>query len=112
LKWDFDKKGYRLFTHADTLLARDVVFKVHEKGRQRVLRERQKNVHAYLLCHDITILENLPENDFYQEIYYNPYTTDSFIIKDTGKPIYEVGEVVLSSNKCWILRDDRKVLNE
>ncbi len=36
----------RVIAHADKVLVRDVTFKVSEAGRQRVIREQRKNVHA------------------------------------------------------------------
>lgn len=38
----------RVIEHAGRILLRDVTPKVSEAGRQRVLREKRKNVHAYL----------------------------------------------------------------
>jgi hypothetical protein len=42
---DGSAKG-RVVVHADRVLLRDCEFKVSEAGRQRVIRERKKNVHA------------------------------------------------------------------
>jgi len=36
----------RVILHTDSLFLEDCVFKVSEAGRQRVIRERRKNVHA------------------------------------------------------------------
>jgi len=36
----------RVIAHRDSLHLQDAEFKVSEKGRQRVIRERRKNVHA------------------------------------------------------------------
>lgn len=68
------------------VLMRDVVFKVSEKGRQRVLREKRKNVHAYAVGE---VLEysgsEMPIEG--EEIGYNPYKAGHFYNKETGKPI-------------------------
>jgi hypothetical protein len=42
-----DAKTRRVIGHATRVLLRDVAFKVSEAGRQRVLREGRKNVHAF-----------------------------------------------------------------
>ena len=42
---DGPTKG-RVIAHADKLLLRDITYEVSEAGRQRVLREKRKNVHA------------------------------------------------------------------
>jgi hypothetical protein len=101
LKWNPDKKGYRLFKHVKELRADAVRFKVHESGRQRVLRDRQKNVHAYILCRAFEVLNDRPTEGL-TEVYYNPYATDSFVIKDRDEAIHEAESVILFDNKCFI----------
>lgn len=83
--------------HCDVLQLRDCDYFVSEKGRQRVIREKKKSVHAYIigyLCKKGEILQ--AENEFLQDddecckysvAYYNPYVTDAFIDKDTKIPI-------------------------
>ena len=34
--------------HIESFLLNNVVFKVNESGRQRVLKEKQKNIHAFI----------------------------------------------------------------
>lgn len=53
----------------------DVVFKVSEAGRQRVLREKRKNVHAGVLG---TVL-GIPVLQPADKAFYNPYKYDSFV---------------------------------
>jgi hypothetical protein len=64
---------------------------VREKGRQKVLKEGRKNVHAFVrgTLSDIDIF-----NDHYgsmrpmpQEVTYNPYKYDSFMASHTNQPI-------------------------
>lgn len=43
------KKGWRVISHKDSLLLKDVEFKVYSRGRERVLREKRKNVHAFVI---------------------------------------------------------------
>lgn len=47
---DGPSKG-RVVAHADKVLVRDATFRVSEAGRQRVIRERRKNVHAGVVGH-------------------------------------------------------------
>ena len=44
-----DAKTRRVIGHATQILVRDASFVVSEAGRQRVLRERKKNVHAFVV---------------------------------------------------------------
>lgn len=60
--------------HTNHITLRDVVFKVSEAGRLRVLREKRKNVHAGILGYVTDNDETLTERAF-----YNPYKYDSFV---------------------------------
>lgn len=73
----------KVIAHLDNVQLSNVTFKVSAKGRQRVLKEKRKNVHAgvvgYLCTHDL-ILKN--------KVSYNPYKQDSFYLVDSVTPIY------------------------
>jgi hypothetical protein len=73
----------RVVAHSDKVLLSDGVFKVSEAGRQRVLRERKKNVHAGVVgqwvgsLDDELTIERIVYNG--TPITYNPYKYDSFV---------------------------------
>ena len=88
-------KGWRVLRHAAEIHMHFPRFKVSEAGRQRVLREKRKNVHAFIegiFTAPITVFAEDME-----QVTYNPYKTDSFVIRDTGIPVqggrYLVGKV-------------------
>ena len=69
--------------HSPRVLLRDAVGKVSEKGRQRVIREKCKNVHAGIVG---TLVHTGGEGYFPGlEVTYNPYKYQSFVYKDTGR---------------------------
>jgi len=74
-------KGWRVWTHADKISLENVTFKVSEAGRQRVLRERKKNVHAFVEG-DLVLLGESTKLQPRMWVSYNPY-------RDIGK-FYEV----------------------
>lgn len=56
-------------------VAHDVRFKVNELGRLKVVRERQKNVHAFVVAQSIS-------KDSYELgplVTYNPYLANTFM---------------------------------
>lgn len=71
---------------------------VHEAGRQRVIREKQKNVHAYVVGYYTNIVSPLKNS----ELYYNPYKVAGFIELERGKSIPEATNVYFTDNKCFI----------
>jgi len=76
-------KGWRVDFHSDgrTLFLKDVIFKVSEAGRQRVLRERQKNVHAFAVGTLIEKLPSLSSMDM-KPVSYNPYKASTFMCEN------------------------------
>lgn len=82
----------------------DVSFSISEKGRQRVLFEKQKNVHAKVVAKSYEIIDSIDEKDLV-EIYYNPYKTPFFINTQTNEPIHYVDKVYAKNgNKIYIKR--------
>lgn len=57
---------------------KDATFKISEKGRQRVLDEGRKNVHAGVLGR----LTRLPKDVVWQPLYYNPKKGANFTLQD------------------------------
>jgi hypothetical protein len=85
--------------HCNVICLQDVVFKVSEAGRQRVLREKRKNVHAGVegvMCEDGFWTKEL--NDGSVPVTYNPYFMRSFQHKDLGLPVYEAKSALLDCN--------------
>ena len=93
------KKG-RVVSHSDKVLIYGGTFKVSEAGRQRVLRERKKNVHAGVVgewvgsLDDELTIERIVYNG--TPITYNPYKYDTFVHLYGEHPI-ETGRLVALS---------------
>lgn len=69
-------KSWKVIRHAQTVSLVDVTFKVSEKGRQRVIKNKRKNVHAYICG---TLVEDMPKQDEWMDlITYNPYKLEKF----------------------------------
>lgn len=97
----------RVIGYATALELSACTFRVSEAGRQRVLREKRKNVHATVrgrlvsACMDGEVSKSM--TDMVQEIlgaggavaYYSPYRTPTFINQQTRQPIYAASKVVI-----------------
>jgi hypothetical protein len=104
--WNFHKKCFSIkyknepVIHADLVQLENVKFHVRPNGRKKVLKEKVKNVHAFVIG---TLLDYMPKGDIcgvyfngtYKKIDYNPYISDSFYNKKTKKPIFEAKKVIL-----------------
>lgn len=86
----------RVVAHVDGAVVYNATLKVSEAGRQRVLREKKKNVHAgvqgewmgeYILAKHIARTAT--------PLTYNPYKYSTFVEKFTEKPVRVMKEVAM-----------------
>jgi hypothetical protein len=71
------KMTWRVAGHFTFLVLQDATFHVGESGRQKVLREKKKNVHAKI--HGIvTTIDSM--DSFKGLVHYNPYMTNKFLV--------------------------------
>ena len=82
----------KVIEHTDTVVIKNPRFVVNESGRNRVLREKKKNVHAFVRGEYYTKeykLNVLDGKKYWKGIYYNPYKHGSFVYLETDQPIKE-----------------------
>lgn len=100
----------RVIAHADYVKLTNVEFRVRQGGREKVVREKSKNVHSFVIG---TLMdyckypcEDLPSEPNSNIVTYNPYKYNSYVMKDTEEPIYSAGEVELINlrNKIFITK--------
>jgi hypothetical protein len=95
-----ERKG-RVIAHADMVVLDNVTFKVSEAGRQRVIREQRKNVHAGVVGElqsmgiNTTML-NIAEA-LYSPLKYNPYKFDSFVHAVNETPVRNAKRAIIAS---------------
>ena len=71
--------------YADKVTLKNVTFKVQEGGRQRVIKERQKNVHAFV-CGELVAIDGL-KLELGSIFTYNPYNNAQFVDRNNGREI-------------------------
>ena len=77
-------------------------FKVNELGRERVLKEKQKNVHAFVVAD--TYYTTDEEVDKLPVITYHPYINTQFVCD--GKVINKAQEIFFKDGKCYLLSEN------
>jgi hypothetical protein len=82
----------RVVGHAENVWLADVVFKVGEAGRDRVRREKSKNVHAGITGIPVPSVNSAT----WRSATYNPYRYDTFVDRETGSPLLNADNVHLS----------------
>ena len=95
--YSIKQKGL-VVAHAQRLYLRDCKFTVRESGRQRVIKEKRKNVHAFIEGYitDSVMGTTVERNDLPIAVTYNPYLHNSFVNKQNNKPIQGAMGVILS----------------
>ena len=78
------EKG-RVIKHVNEIDLTKCAFRVQKAGRERVLAERKKNVHAYILGH--TMDASIKAETLSGEATYNPYKYSTFVDKSDGSPV-------------------------
>jgi len=88
-----DCKTGRVVHHTQRIWIEDPEFVVRKAGRERVLREKKKNVHAFVrgtwfkVQSDFDVSRLIDHQACSDEVTYNPYKYDSFVTKHDAKPI-------------------------
>jgi hypothetical protein len=107
LVYSIRQKGL-VVDHVSGILLKDVRLAVGKKGRERVLRERKKNVHAFvrgegLSADDISRFERAVEDDALARvpIRYNPYKGPAFTRTDTGEDMFHAKYVSLTPTGAY-----------
>ena len=85
-KWSI-KQGSRVVAHADEVYLSKPRFEVNENGRQRVIRERKKYVHAFVTGYVAYDTHHLVGGT---QVTYNPYHNSTFVKRTTGQPVHEL----------------------
>ena len=84
--------------HTDSVALYHASFRVGEKGRERVLQEKRKNVHAGISGYLDTAPEWETRHPRTKKVSYNPYKNTSFVYED-GKPCFWSSTVKLSERE-------------
>lgn len=92
------KQGGRVVAYADTILLNNPNFLVSESGRQRVLREGRKNVHAYIEG----LITFTPFKGYmslnWRPLTYNPYEHTAFVDGPTQTKVITAQQVLMTPN--------------
>lgn len=82
--WSVRSNKTRLvIAHRYNLVLKNCVLRVSEISRQRVIREKRKNVHA-----GISGFVTTKGDGNWVRIGYNPYKSGYFYVITTGEPVY------------------------
>ncbi len=86
----------KVISHSYDVQLEDVTFAVQKAGRDKVLREGVKNVHAFVRGTLVETTETIKNGT---SVTYNPYKYKCFVNKVDGQPRYSAKAVTLSKKE-------------
>ena len=95
---------------SEQLSLTNVKFVVQPAGHAKVLREKKKNVHAFVRGEYTGFKNNLIEELYFgtveeldfSSVSYNPYKSDKFIAEADGKPVAWFPQALIRGGKVLI----------
>ena len=86
---------------------RDAEFKVHERGRQRCIREGVRNVHAWVVGTEILRVKSnwayakAGKPVGFRKAVYDPFRGGTFVDSVTLEPVLRAGLVIMSGKNVF-----------
>ena len=101
------KQNGLVVAHVDSIILNNCSFKVSEKLRQKVIKDKQKNVHAYIVGY-VEKINLIPYIESKTLITYNPYKFKTFVYKG-----YETEAILQPNYKiCCSVEQDVFIFTE
>lgn len=100
-------KGWRVWKHMKSIDLKNCEFKVSRAGRERVIAEGRKNVHAYIIG-DLIEGEETKGYEFGNMVTYNPYKYTSFVEKATELPIHKANRLHINGRIIHVMKPSPK----
>lgn len=98
--WSVMHRG-RVAAHTPSITIHNATLVVREAGRQRVIREKRKNVHAFV-DGDYNGIAKQNVSCGWTRLSYNPYRASHFVVRDTGEAVFNAEYVYLSgAGEIW-----------
>ena len=82
--WSVRQDG-KVIQHTNFIQIREPQYVVRQKGKEKVRREKRKNVHAFVRGYIEDRLPVFPSKNIF--VTYNPYKNDSFVERNTQNSI-------------------------
>lgn len=92
------RQSGKVVEHTNRICLKDVRYLVGQSGRERVLKEKKKNVHAGLSGY---VVPSVPVPVINFDVTYNPYKYDSFVDVDDREPVGWSEYAYLECGKEW-----------
>jgi len=80
-----EKESYgRVIDHVESVVLKAPKFVVRQAGRKKVIKDKKKNVHAFVVGHITSGVETSSKEEV---VTYNPYKYKSFVKENTREEV-------------------------
>ena len=91
-----EKENYgKVISHKDSVAVALPKFVVRQAGREKVLKEGSKNVHAFVVGYLLSNNETVVVEDKGSLVTYNPYKYKGFVKADTKEQVNEANYITM-----------------
>lgn len=94
---------WKVVGHVTDLALEQISFTVRESGRQRVISQQQKNVHAF--AKGVLVAQADPDLDCPVHLAYDPYRNSTFVERHSQQPIVQCRYLVVRANQVLVSPD-------
>lgn len=98
--WSIQQDGL-VKAHTNLIKLFDCEFIVNQKGREKVIKEKRKNVHAFIKGYLSELFDSILDASHGTEVTYNPYKNEFFYEKNSGSSIHSADAVLLDDRKVF-----------
>jgi hypothetical protein len=92
----------RVIDRLTDFIAHDAQFRVSQRGRSRVILQKQKNVHAFVVANAYQVMDTINLREL-TRISYNPYMSTHFMLNDA--PIHAASTVLFTNGQCYLVKE-------
>jgi hypothetical protein len=82
----------KVIGHVESVVLKSPKFVVRQAGREKVLNDKTKNVHAFVVGY---VVDGVDTRNLAKIVTYNLYKYSTFVVKETEEPIEQAEYAVL-----------------
>lgn len=107
-----DAKTGQVLGHSPSVMLENVEYEVHEAGRQRVIKEKKKNVHSFVTGTYAGPYSAAERKEAVkgEAVSYNPYKSGSYYSKVDERPVAGADSVIVDQTGVYMTGERKKEL--
>jgi hypothetical protein len=101
----------RVIASVDTIMLRDVEFRIQAAGLRQLRERKQRRVCAYAIGIVAAVNTDMDTHSM-RRITFNPWRSDTFHYSDTAQMVQRAPLVYFAGSYCWSIHHDNSGLRD